>query len=156
MADNGPGRVQGEEGQVGVVPAAVVQLDGVAALGVCEVDGEFVHVADNASGRFFLFTQVSESVVRPGRKTPEETGRLGLYTAIQAAYAAVFAPEHPCASGPTFGKVVQEGHPTSSLACLRNVHNHAACAFPQDRRWKTVEKQLREVQGIKVDEAPQL
>jgi len=30
------------------------------------------------------------------------------------------------------------------------------CAFPQDHRWKTIEKQLREVQGIKVDEAPQL
>ena len=75
---------------------------------------------------------------------------------IQTAYAAVFAQEHPCASGPTFGKVVQEGHPTSGIACLRNVHNHAACSFPQDHRWKAIEKQLREVQGIKVQGAPQL
>ena len=75
---------------------------------------------------------------------------------IQTACAAVFAQEHPCASGPTFGKVVQEGHPTSGIACLRNVHNHAACAFPQDHRWKAIEKQLREVQGIKVQGAPQL
>ena len=156
MADNGPGPVQGEQGQAGVVPAVAVQPDGVASLSVCEVDGEFVHVADNASGRFFLFTQVSESVARPGRKTPEETGRHGLYAATQTAYAAVFPQEHPCASGPTFGKVVQEGHPASGIACLRNVHNHAACAFPQDHRWKAVEKQLREVQGIKVPGAPQL
>ena len=153
MAEQGPGDVQPEGGQV-VVPAAVVQPDGVASLGVCEVDGEFVHVGDNAAGRFFLFTQVSESVARPGRKTPEETGRQGLYTAIQTAYAAVFPQDHPCAGGPTFGKVAQEGHPASGIACLRNLHNHAACAFPQDHRWKSIEKQMREEQGVKVQGPP--
>ena len=78
---------RGGQGQAGVVPAVAVQPDGVASLGVGEVDGEFVHVADNAFGRFILFTQMSESVARPGRKTPEETGRHGLYAAIQTAYA---------------------------------------------------------------------
>jgi len=131
-------------------PNGTIQLDGVASLGVCDVDGEFVHVADNASGRFYLFTQVSESTARPGRKTPEETGRQGLYQAIQRTYGAVFPQEHPCAGGPTFGKVVQEGHPASGIACLRNLHNHAACAFSQDHRWKSVEQTLREVEGIKV------
>ena len=149
MAEIAAGDLQPEGGQVVVVvPVAPVQPDGVASLGVCEVDGEFVHVADNASGRFFLFTQVSESVARPGRKTPEETGRQGLYTAIQTAYAAVFPEDHPCASGPTFGKVVQEDNHAAIM------HNHAACAFPQDHRWKAVEKQLREEQGVKVQEPP--
>ena len=133
-----------------VVRAVVVQQGGAASLGVCEVDGEFVHVADNAAGRFFLFTQVSESIARPGRKTPQETGRQGLYEAIQTSYAAMFPEEHPCAGGATFGKVVQEGHPASGIACLRNLHNHAACAFPQNHRWKAIEKHLREEQGIKV------
>ena len=66
------------------------------------------------------------------------------------SYAALFPEGHPCAGGPTSGKVVQEGHAGSGLVCLRNLHHHAACAFPQDHRWKTVEKQLREVLGIKV------
>ena len=73
-----------------------------------------------------------------------------VYEAIQSAYAALSPEGHPCAGGPTFGKVVQEGHAGSGLVCLRNLHHHAACAFPQDHRWKTVEKHLREVLGIKV------
>ena len=148
MAQHG-GEVQPPAGPA-VVPAAVVQQGGAASLSVCEVDGEFVHVADNASGRFYLFTQVSESIARPGRKTPEETGRQGLYEAIQTSYAAVFPEDHPCAGGATFGKVAQEGHPASGIACLRNLHNHAACAFPQSHRWKAIEKHLREELGVKV------
>ena len=131
-----------------VVPAAVVQQGGAASLSVCEVDGEFVHVADNASGRFYLFTQVSESIARPGRKTPQETGPQGLYEAIQTSYAAVFPEDHPCAGGATFGKVAQD--PASGIACPRNLHNHAACAFPQNHRWKAIEKHLREELSLKV------
>ena len=80
----------------------------------------------------------------------DTTGRQGLYEAIQTSYAAVFPEDHPCAGGATFGKVVQEGHPASGMACLRNLHNHAVCAFPQNHRWKAIEKHLREEQGVKV------
>ena len=47
-------------------------------------------------------------------------------------------------------EVGQEGHPASGIACLRNLHNHAACAFPQNHRWKAIEKHLREKLGFKV------
>ena len=72
-----------------------------------------------------------------------------MYEAIQVTYAAVVPASHPCAGGATFGKAVQEGRPGSGFACLVRPHKHAACAFPQDHRWKSVEKHLREEQGIK-------
>ncbi len=37
---------------------------------------------------------------------------------------------------------------------LRRLHNHAACAFAADHKWKAVERHLREVQGIKVHSSP--
>jgi len=47
--------------------------------------------------------------------------------------------------------VVQEGPASdTSVPALKNLHNHAACQFPAEHKWKAVEKHLREVHGIKV------
>ena len=97
-----------------------------------------------------MFTQVTEDQVRIGRKSPEEVGREGLYKAIVETYAAVFPAGHTCHVGPEFGKVAQEGHPSSTIDVLKNLHNHAVCQFPSEHKWKRVEKHLREVKGIKV------
>ena len=132
----------------GVQANAITPAD--AGLGVCEVDAAFVHVGERQASRFYLFTQVVGNPPRSGRKTPQEIGREGLYKAIQTTYAAVFKSDHPCHSGPSYGRVGQEGHPSSSLVCMRNLHNHAALAFPADHKWKAVEKHLRAKQGIKV------
>lgn len=113
--------------------------------------GDFPWPANNSSGKFYLFTQVEEDgPPRPGRKTPTEVGREGLWLALKAAYAAVFQQGHACHTGPVFGKVVQEGHPNSAELSRQRLHNHGACAFAADHRWKAVEKNLREVQGVKV------
>ena len=107
--------------------------------------------AERYAGKFYFFTQVEEDGLRrPGRKTPGEVGREGLWSAIVTAYAAVFPQNHPCHSGPLFGKIAQEGHPTSTEFRLRRLHNHAACAFPADHKWRAVERHLREVQGVNV------
>ena len=117
----------------------------------CLVDGLITFAAENASGRFFLFTQVEEDgPPRPGRKTPAETGRQGLYEAIGRTYQAVFPEGNANKAGQLYGKVVQEGHSRSNVASMRRLHNHAACAFPTEHRWKTVERHLREVEGVKV------
>ena len=79
-----------------------------------------------------------------------EIGRQGFYNAIVDTYSKVFPVGHACHSGPDFGKVVQEGHPESTLAVCRNLHHHGAFQFPTEHKWKAVEKHLREVQGIKV------
>ena len=50
------------------------------------MDGAFVHVGDKQASRWYLFTQVTEDVPRPGRKTPEEVGREGLYNEIADTY----------------------------------------------------------------------
>ena len=101
-------------------------------------------------GKFYLFTQVEEDgPTRPGRKTPAQLGREGFWDAIKAAYAAVFRPDFPCHTGPVFGKIAQ-GHTNSAELRLRRLHNHAACAFPAYHRWKAVERNLREAQGVKV------
>ena len=114
---------------------------------------DFPWPANNSSGKFYLFTQVEEDgPPRPGRKTPTEVGREGLWLALKAAYAAVFPDSHACHTGPVFGKVAQEGHPKSAELSQRRPHNHGACAFAADHRWKAVEKNLREVQGVKVRE----
>ena len=127
---------------------------GPSPLQECPVDGHLVPPGDRAAGKFYLFTQVSENEARPGRKTPEEVGRQGLYDAIAAAYGAVFAEGHPCHDGPLFGKVVQEGHASSTEPSLQRLHSHAACAFPAEHKWKAVERHLREVQGVKVHGGP--
>jgi hypothetical protein len=115
------------------------------------VDGLLQFPNDRYAGRFYLFTQVTETgPPRPGRKTPEAVGREGLWRAVVATYAAVFPVGHPCHTGPAFGKVVQEGHPNSTVQALVHVHNHGAFAFPADHKWKAVERHLRVVQGIKV------
>ena len=131
-------------------PAADVVHPTTRELGECPVDGIIVHVGNHQAGKWYLFTQVSEDIPRPGRKTPEEVGREGLYNAIVDTYHHVFPPGHLCHTGPEFGKVVQEGHPNSTVAALKNLHNHAACQFPEEHRWKSVEKYLREQHGIKV------
>ena len=78
-----------------------------------------------------------------------DSGRLKSSSA-RSRVKAVLPEGHPCVGGPIFGKAVQEGHPASFLVCLQHLHNHAACAFPQDHKWKSVEKHLREELGIKV------
>ena len=40
--------------------------------------------------------QVSEREERPGRKTPAQVGRQGLYEAVEATYAVVFPEGHAC------------------------------------------------------------
>jgi len=115
------------------------------------VDGRLAFPGQNESGKFYLFTQVEEErPPRPGRKTPSEVGREGLFLEVKAAYSEVFPVGHLCHTGPLFGKVAQDGHQHSTQERLRNLHNHAACAFAVDHRWKAVEKQLREVHGVKV------
>ena len=133
---------------VAVVPPGLVADS--TSWGDCPVDGTLVQAADKDASRWYLFTQVTEDVPRPGRKTPEEVGREGLYKALVETYSKVFKPQHPCHAGPEFGKVVQEGHPRSTVSALKNLHNHAACQFPSRHKWKTVEKHMREVLGIKV------
>ena len=106
---------------------------------------------ERAAGKFYLFTQVEENgPPRAGRKTPAETGREGLWNAVKATYAAVFPVGHPCHDGALFGKVAQEGHPRSAEERLRKLHNHGAFAFPAEHKWKSVERHLREVHGVKV------
>ena len=68
--------------------------------GRCSVGGIPLHVICSNFGL------VSLSQTQPGRKTPAETGREGLWNVIKAAYAAAFPQDHPCHSGPVFGKVV--------------------------------------------------
>ena len=97
-----------------------------------------------------MFTQVTENEARAGRKTPEEVGREGLYRAIVETYSIVFPAGHPCHVGPEFGKVAQEGHPSSTFEQLKKLHLHAICQFPSAHKWKRVEQHLREVKGIKV------
>ena len=121
-----------------------------ASLRECPVDGLLVPVADRQASRWYLFTQVTEDVPRAGRKTPEEVGREGLYNTIVEAYHHCFPPGDLCHTRPEFGKVVQEGHAASTVEALRKLHNHAACQFPREHKWKKVEKYLREVKGIKV------
>lgn len=115
------------------------------------MDGSLVHADEKQASRWYLFTQVTEDEQRPGRKTPDEVGRQGLYNEIADTYSKVFKPGHPCHTGPEFGKVAQEGgHPNSPVAVLKKTHNHAACQFRAEHKWKAVEKYLREVKGIKV------
>ena len=120
------------------------------------MDGSLVHAGDKQSSRWYLFTHVTEDEQRPGRKSPLEIGREGFYNAIVDTYSKVFPVGHACHSGPDFGKVVQEGHPESTLAVCRNLHHHGAFQFPTEHKWKAVEKHLREVQGIKVHIAKHL
>ena len=128
-------------------PAASVRL----SLGECPVDGALAWPSESSSGSYFLFTQVEEDgPPRPGRKTPEEVGREGLWLAVKAAYAAVFPEGHACHAGPLFGKVAQEGHPRSTEDRLKRLHNHGAFAFAADHRWRAVERHLRETLGVKV------
>ena len=120
-------------------------------LSTCPVDGALTWPNERAAGSFYLFTQVSEDgPPRSGRKTPEEIGRGGLYLAVHTSYAAAFPQDHPCHSGPLFGKVAQEGHPNSSELTLLRLHNHCACAFAEEHQWRAVERHLREVQGVRV------
>ena len=123
-------------------------------LAECPVDGLLESPKARAAGKFYMFTQVEEDgPLQPGRKTPAETGREGLWNAIVATYRAVFSspvPVHACHNGPAFGKVAQEGHPGSTEVKLQRLHNHAALAFPEEHRWKAVERHLREVHGVKV------
>ena len=116
----------------------------------CPVDGTLAQAGEKQASRWYLFTQVTEDEVRPGRKTPEDVGREGLYNALVETYHKVFKPGHLCHVGPDFCKVVQEGHPNSTVDALKNLHNHAACQFPVAHKWKAVEKYLREAKGIKV------
>ena len=48
-----------------------------------------------------------------------------------------------------YGLVVRELHATSPLVVLQQAHNHAACAYPSEHRWKAVEQYMREVLNIK-------
>ena len=41
--------------------------------------------------------------------------REGLFEAVQRVYGALFPEGHADASGPLFGKVIQEGHASSKL-----------------------------------------
>ena len=117
----------------------------------CPMDGALTWPSERAQGSFYLFTQVEEDgPPRPGRKTPQEVGREGLWLAVKAAYAAVFPAEHACHGGPLFGKVGQEGHPASTDDRLKRSHNHGAFGFAAEHKWRAVEKNLREVQGIEV------
>ena len=68
----------------------------------------------------------------------------------EGSYAAVFPAEHACHGGPLFGKVGQEGHPASTDDRLKRLHNHGAFGFAAEHKWRAVEKNLREVQGIEV------
>lgn len=131
------------------VPAAPADANDTTSL-ECPVDGQLAFPAERSSSKFYMFTQVSELVQRPGRKTPEEVGREGLYNAIGRAYGRVFPEGHACRTGPCYGKVAQEKHQASTDARMQRVHNHAICAFPADHRWKAIERDLREVEGIKV------
>jgi len=147
----GPHDLDTEPAEAPPPQAALVAEAAVAPAADGPADAFLVQPPDNASGRFYLFTQVEESGPRrPDRKTPAEVGREGLYKAVVATYAAVFREGHACHTGPSFGKVAQEGHPNSSDPKEKNLHNHAACAFPADHRWRAVEKHLRETQGVKV------
>ena len=139
--------------QVAAAAAALplVPVPEPTALAECIVDGHLPLPGATSSGKFYLFTQVEEDgPPRPGRKTPAEVGREGFWNALKAAYAAVFPQGHACHTGPVFGKVVQEGHSNSAELRLRRLHHHAACAFPAEHRWKAIERNLREVQGVKV------
>ena len=79
----------------------------------CLVDGLITFAAENASGRFFLFTQVEEDgPPRPGRQTPAETGRQGLFEAIGRTYQAVFPEGNANKAGQLYGKV---GKPLSAI-----------------------------------------
>ena len=120
-------------------------------LSECPVDGVLTLPAERQAGKFYLFTQVEEDGPRrPGRKTPAEVGREGLWSAIVTAYKTAFPPNHPCHGGPLFGIIAQEGHPNSTEFRLRRLHNHGACAFPAEHKRRAVERHLREVQGVKV------
>jgi len=114
-------------------------------------DEPFPHVGDKVAGRYYLFTCMPTSIV--GRKQPAEIGRQGLYESVSRAYGAVFPSDHPCHHGPDFGAVALEPsmqeHGDASGEAARP-HLHAALQFSRDHKWKAVEKQLREVQGIKV------
>ena len=68
----------------------------------------------------------------------------------EGSYGAVFPAEHACHGGPLFGKVGQEGHPASTDDRLKRLHDHGAFGFAAEHKWRAVEKNLREVQGIEV------
>ena len=104
------------------------------------VDGHLPAVGDRQASRWYMFTQVTEDQARAGRKSPEEVGREGFYKAIVDTYAVVFPAEHPCHVWPDFGKVAQEGHPSSTVDALKKLHLHAVCQFPSEHRWKRVEQ----------------
>ena len=129
--------------------AASSANDNEVEQGECSVDSFFPHdVADSAHGKFYLFTMVRTNM--PGRKTPDEVGRRGLYEALVATYRAVFPADHECHNGPKHGLVARELHKHSPLQSRRQPHLHAAAELPKEHRWKMIERELRVRHRIKV------
>jgi hypothetical protein len=100
-----------------------------------------------SASKFFLWTVVRTEV--PGRLTPAEIGREGLYKALVATFGSVFPATHECHGGPSFGKVVQEMHDYSSKSDEREPHLHCVTVSPSEHRWKMIERIMRTEHHIK-------
>ena len=139
-----------EEPMVSAHAVDLDDADSASAQEQCAIDGARVHVGENASGKFYLFTVVTERGTAR-YKQPDAIGREGFFVALKSVYAEVYPDaEHTLHSGPLYGMVARELHANSNLERSRNPHLHCATAFATDHRWKTIERLLRERHEIKV------